>query len=200
MKTTIRYLIIAVFSLMTVITPATTSGQRNGGETPIQETFTGTIVGIGGALAGHAVPFTLTIKRTTSDQDVQRYVSVLSDKGQDGLMHEIKDQKLGTFSVTGQVGRDVNVARIHSDGTGRKITVLFERWLNLFELRYGTRSEDYPFTYAEIYMDDKGKGEGTLIPAARIRFEKDNQGVEIENFGIYPARLAEVREKDKYVK
>src|ERR1700760_2649354 len=104
MKTITRQLIIAIFLLTMVIAPATISGQRNGGEAPIQETFTGTIVGIGGALAGHAVPFTLTIKRTTSDQDVQRYVSVLSDKGQDGLMHEIKDQKVGTFSVTGQVG------------------------------------------------------------------------------------------------
>jgi hypothetical protein len=80
-----------------------------------------------------------------------------------------------------------------TENGGRRITILFERWLNLFEVRYGTRSEDYPFTYAEIYLDAQGKGEGTLIPAARIRFEKDNQTVEIENFGMYPARLAGVQ-------
>ena len=200
MKTITRQLIIAIFLLTMVIAPATISGQRNGADAPIQETFTGTIVGIGGALAGHAAPFTLTIKRTTSDQDAQRYLGVLTEKGQDGLMHEIKDQKLGTFAISGQVGRDVNVVRIHPNGTGRKIIVIFERWLNMFELRYGTRSEDYPFTYAEIFIDGEGKGEGTIIPAARIRFDKDAQNVDIENFGIYPARLASVREKDKYVK
>jgi hypothetical protein len=40
--------------------------------------------------------------------------------------------------------------------------------------------------------DRAEKGKGTLIPAARIRFEKDEQTVEVENFGIYPARLVEV--------
>ncbi|MEJ7713560.1 MAG: hypothetical protein WKF84_27870 [Pyrinomonadaceae bacterium] len=93
------------------------------------------------------------------------------------------------------MGRDINVVRIRRTETGRRITILFERWLNLFEVRYGTRSEDYPFTYAELFIDAQGKGQGTLIPAARIRFDKDDQTVEIENFGIYPARLAGIQSR-----
>ncbi len=146
-------------------------------------------------MAGRSTQFTLTINGNTSDQDAQRYISILAEKGQDGLMSAIKNQKLGTFALSGQLGRDVNVVRVHRTETGRRITILFERWLNLFEVRYGTRSEDYPFTYAEIFVDAQGKGEGTLIPAARIRFEKDNRTVEIENFGIYPAKLAGVQAK-----
>lgn len=110
-------------------------------------------------------------------------------------MSAIRSQKLGTFALTGQVGRDVNVVRVRRTETGRRITLLFERWLNLFEVRYGTRSQDYPFTYAEIFVDAQGKGEGTLISAARIRFDKDDQMVEIENFGIYPTRLAGIQKR-----
>jgi hypothetical protein len=195
MRTITRYFTVLILLMGIIIAPTTTPGQ-SGNERASesgQQTITGTLIGIGGPLAGRSTSFTLTIKGVTSDQDARRYVGLLADKGQDGLMRAVRDQKLGTFALTGQVGRDVNVVRIHRTETGRKITLLFERWLNLFELRYGTRSEDYPFTYAEIYLDAQGKGEGTLIPAARIRFEKDEQSVEIENFGIYPARLVEIR-------
>jgi hypothetical protein len=195
MKTMIRYFMILTLLAIVIIAPPTAPGQsgNEGAAKNQKETFTGTLIGIGGPLAGRSTPFTFTIKGVTSDQDAQRYVGLLAEKGQDGLMSAVKDQKLGTFALSGQVGRDVNVVRIHRTETGRKITILFERWLNLFELRYGTRSEDYPFTYAEIYVDAQGKGEGTLIPAARIRFDKNEQGVEIENFGIYPARLTGIR-------
>ena len=194
MKTINRYFIISALLAIIITLPSAAPGQKGNEESEgRKETFTGTLIGIGGPLAGRSTPFTLTIKGATSDQDAQRYVGLLAEKGQDGLMSAVKDQKLGTFALSGQVGRDVNVVRIHRTETGRKITILFERWLNLFEVRYGTRSEDYPFTYAEIYVDAQGKGEGTLIPAARVRFDKSEQSVEIENFGIYPARLAGIR-------
>ena len=194
MKTINRDFIIPALLAIVITLPSAAPGQRGNEEGEgRKETFTGTLIGIGGPLAGRSTSFTLTINGVTSDQDARRYVGILAEKGQDGLMSAVKDRKLGTFALTGQVSRDVNVVRIHPMETGRKITILFERWLNLFEVRYGTRSEDYPFTYAEIYVDAEGKGEGTLIPAARVRFDKSEQGVEIENFGIYPARLSGIR-------
>lgn len=193
MRSIICCLVFTCCLVAVVISPRPSVAQTGSGGTPQRETITGTLIGIGGPLAGRSTQFTLTITGTTSDEDRRRYVGILAEKGQDGLMSAIKDQKLGTFALTGQVGRDVNVVRVRRTETGRRITLLFERWLNLFEVRYGTRSQDYPFTYAEIYVDSQGKGEGTLIPAARIRFDKDDQTVEIENFGIYPARLAGIQ-------
>jgi hypothetical protein len=72
--------------------------------------------------------------------------------------------------------------------------ILFERWMNIYELRSGARSVDYPFSYVELILDPDGRGEGTFIPAARVRFAGGNQ-VEVENFGIYPARLFGVRRR-----
>src|ERR1044071_508723 len=121
MKTVNRYLINLIGLIVLIITPATAPGQ-SGHENATegrQETITGTLIGIGGPLAGRSSAFTLTIKGVTSDQEARRYVGILADKGQDGLMRAVKDQKLGTFALTGQLGRDVNVVRIHRGPTGR---------------------------------------------------------------------------------
>lgn len=192
MRVTIHHLISLCF-LTAIVTSPQLSEAQTGDNTTRPETFTGTVIGIGGPLAGRSTGFTLTVDKVTSEQDIGRYLGALIEGGQDAVMNRIKDQKVGRFSITGQVGRDVNVVRVRRTETGRRITLLFERWLNLFEARYGTRSQDYPFTYVEIHVDAQGKGEGTLIPAARVRFDKEEQSVEIENFGIYPARLAGVR-------
>jgi hypothetical protein len=76
----------------------------------------------------------------------------------------------------------------------RKIMILFERWMNIYEMRRGARSTDYPFSYVELIVDRNGRGEGTFIPAARVRFSRGNE-IEVENFGIYPARLYGVRRR-----
>ena len=163
-----------------------------------KETYTGTIVGIGGRLGGVTRPFTLTIEGHTSSEEAERFASILKSEGPDGLLKAIRKQKLGRFSVDGEVGRDVNVVRERKTEDGRKITIVFERWLQMFEVRYGTRSENYPFTYIEMYIGDNGKGEGTLIPAARIYFDKKEENtIAIENFGIYPARLSNVQLQTK---
>jgi hypothetical protein len=45
-------------------------------------------------------------------------------------------------------------------------------------------------------LNSEGKGDGTLIPAARIYFDKKHENqVEVENFGIYPARLVGVKQR-----
>lgn len=66
------------------------------------------------------------------------------------------------------------------------------------EVRGGYRSLDYPFGVIELYVDPRtGKGEGTYIAAAKIRWtydEKQQQSeVEIENFAAFPAKLLGVQ-------
>ena len=160
-----------------------------------QEVYTGTIVGVGGRLGGVSRPFTLTLNGHTSDGAAERAVATLAEGGQDRLLSEIRNNNLGRFSIGGQVGRQLNfVVEERMPNGDRKITILFERWLNLYEVRYGARSTDYPLSYVELIVDRNGHGQGTFIPAARVRFNKKNE-VEIENFGIYPARLSGVRQR-----
>lgn len=158
-----------------------------------QEVYTGTIVGVGGRLGGVSRPFTLTLNGHTADGAAEHAVATLAEGGQDRLLSEIRNNNLGRFSIGGEVGRQVNFVVEEKMSNGdRKLTILFERWLNLYEVRYGARSTDYPLSYVELIVDRNGHGQGTFIPAARVRFNKKNE-VEIENLGIYPARLSGVR-------
>lgn len=165
---------------------------------PEKQEFTGTVVGTGGGLGGVSRSFTLTIERFNTNADARRAAEILRTQGQDGLQKAIGKNRLGYFALAGQVGLDLNFVRERRVNGRRRITVVFERWLNMYEVRYGTRSEDYPFSYIELFIDENGKGEGTLIPAAKISFNrKQANQVDIENFGIYPARLVGVEWHNK---
>ena len=160
-----------------------------------KEVYTGTVIGVGGPLGGVSRPFTLEIDGYTSKAESSRAVAVLAEGGQDRLLKELESKRLGYFSLGGQLGRDLNfVQETRTADRRRRIMILFARWMNLYELRTGARSEDYPFSYVELFIDanGKGKGEGTFIPAARVYFDKKNGTLDVENFGIYPARLAGV--------
>jgi hypothetical protein len=159
---------------------------------PSKEVFTGTIIGMGPGGNMVSRGFTLTIEEYTSDEDARKFARVLKSQGEDGLLKAIAKQKQGTFALDGQIAHDINTVRVHQNPTGRTYTIVFERWLSFFEVRYGTRSQDYPFTYIELFVDENRGMGGTLLAAAKIRFNKQN-AIEIENFGIYPAQLMGVR-------
>ena len=183
-------LMSCVFTLVNVF-PRNRSAQVR----PSRQVFTGTVVGLGPGGNMVSRGFTLTIEGYTSDEDARKFASVLKSKGEDALVKAISKEKKGTFALEGQIGHDLNTVRVHQNPSGRTYTIVFERWLSFFELRYGTRSQDYPFTYIELFVDEtKGMG-GTLLAAAKIRFNKKNV-IEIENFGIYPAQLMGVRRQE----
>lgn len=160
-----------------------------------KEVYTGTLVAIGGRFGGRSTTFTLNLDGYTAPVDEQRYIKILQAGGQDELLDAIRKQKVGSFQIGANIGRDINVAYASETEDGHKITLLFERWIEFFELRYGTRSRDYPFTYVELFVDDaKGKGEGAMIPAAKIRY-KGEKTIEVENFGAWPVRLLGVKRR-----
>ena len=137
--------------------------------------------------------FTLTINSYTPENEVARMLNALRQDGQDGLMKTLNKDKAGTLQIGSGLARDVQAVWITQTDEGRKISALAERWLGFGELRRGTRSVDYPLTYIEIFVEeDGGKSEGSLIPAARVR-SKGGNNIEIENFGIYPARLTNIK-------
>jgi len=169
-----------------------------------KETYTGTVLSYGTGLNTRTVTrtFTLTINGTTSESSAQEYLNILQSGGQDDALKAIKKEELGRFSVGANVGIPINVVRVSSEGGKRKIFIVFERWTQFAELRGGYRSLDYPFGVIEMTIDETtGKGEGTYIAAAQIRWKQDKKSkqyqVEIENFATYPAKLMGVLQRGK---
>lgn len=167
-------------------------------------TFTGTAVIYGSGFNTRTVSrtFTLKIDRVTASADAARYLNILEQSGQNALMDEIRNNDLGQFSLGGSLGRDLNAVVVDNHEGKVRIRAIFDRWVGFGELRAGARSVDYPFGYVEILVDQRtGKGDGTFIPASRIRFKSGKNGaadtVEIEDFGIYPGRLMGVTSRGR---
>jgi hypothetical protein len=185
-----RFFAFSMLVLLTLAAASETNAQAS------RETFTGTVVSFpsGFQTRTRTATFNLIINGRTSDQDAQRFLGVLQENGQDDLLREIDDRDLGRFSVGANVGVPINVVRESVVDGKRRIFVVFERWTQFAELRGGYRSLDYPFGVIELFIDERtGKGEGTYIAAAQIRWRrgKNNEQphIEIENFATYPARL-----------
>ena len=152
----------------------------------------GTVIGIGGRFAGRSRPFSLIVNSHTAPNQVRELTDALQ-RGQDELLRALSRMDAGRIQLGARVGVPANVIIAEPWGEGgTKLTVLYQRNLSFFELRYGTRSTDYPIGYAEMFLDRNGKGQGTFIPAARVRL-RDGNTWEVEDFGVYPARLMGLR-------
>lgn len=156
------------------------------------QVVTGTVVGISGRLAGRSRPFTLRVNSYTSTSDAERLNDALRSGGEEELMSVLSRLDAGRIAIGTGVGVPANavIATPTAEG-GTKLLVLFQRNLGFYELRAGTRSSDYRFGYMEIFLDGRGRGEGTFIPAAKVRLQGDTWVV--EDFGAFPARLIGVR-------
>jgi hypothetical protein len=164
--------------------------KERSGHLPAKEVYTGTVAAIGGELGGASRPFTLEITGYTPSDEAQHDFEILRAQGQDDYIKAISHKKLGSFSLDGQTGRDLRFVQESQTEKGRKITILFERWLRMFELKYGTRSQDYPFTYIELFVNDNGKGEGSVVGLAKVSIDKKNPNtLDVENYGTYAAKL-----------
>lgn len=142
--------------------------------------------------------FTMRVNRQTTAAEVAEYLKKLENGGQDGLREAIRNNDLGHFSLGSSLGQRLNAVVVDTVEGKTRVRAVFERWIGFGELRGGYRSVDYPFSYVEIIIDPRtGKGDGTFIPAAQIRFKEGKAGaagtVEIEDFGTFPGRLLGVR-------
>ena len=178
-----------LFSIQTVNAQTTAKGN---------EEYTGNAVSLNGARVATGF-FNLRINGRTSDEQARQYLSLLQQNGQDKTLDAIRKNDLGSFSIDNQLGRTLNVVRESNVDGKRRLFIVFERWERFAELRGGYRSVDYPFGVIELYIDDAtGKGEGTYIAAARIRWIEDKNQVEIENFATNPVKLTvESKSNDK---
>ena len=162
-------------------------------EAAAQQPVQGQVIGVGGRRAWLNRPFKLIVNNYTSPDDVQQLNQALRSGGQDELLRVLGRLNAGRVAIGENVGVRANavIATPQAEG-GTKLTVLYVRDVAIFELRYGTRSADYRFGYAEIFLDARGRGQGTIIPSAKVRLEGDNNWV-VEDFAEFPARLMGLR-------
>ncbi|WP_433973083.1 hypothetical protein [Tunturiibacter lichenicola] len=155
--------------------------------------FAATAFGQAGTVAGRSFGLNLYITGWTTNQQVRDYISVLKEKGPDGLVSAMeKTSDVGRISPAGFVGTGFRFARYRPTvNGGLHIVMVTNRPMSFGELYNNGRSTDYQFGIVVLNVDKDGKGTGQLAPVCKIKFNKKNE-IEIENFGQKPFRLANV--------
>ena len=136
----------------------------------------------------------IRIQGTTSDEQVKQYLEMVKEGDQRELRRTLeKVRGLGRVSVTGFIGNELAVIREYDTEQGKLVNLLTARNMSFAELQNSGRSRNYPFSYLKLLIDEEGKGQGTVIVAARPRFQEDGT-FEIESFGLQPFQIVNVQQ------
>jgi threonine dehydrogenase-like Zn-dependent dehydrogenase len=184
------FFLVIILTLAPLFAPAQNADQPRP-STPEQYAATAFITS--GAAQGKSVSVTIYINSFTTDEEVENYLDILKTKGQDGLESAFdKTRERGRIAIVGTTGNDISFIRSRTAETKRIITMAANRTISFPELRESPRSRDYKFTIIELRLDADGKGDGTLMYATKLKFNKKGQ-LELEHYGQTPVRLANVR-------
>jgi len=135
------------------------------------------------------------INRWSTDQERDALLAALQEGGQDKLLDALTRVRppVGNMRIAGRLGWDLYFARsrVQPDGS-LHIVMATNRSVAWGEIAQGTRSTNYQFTLVELHLDKDGKGEGKIVPAARVLWDKEQRKIEIENYSALPIDLIQV--------
>jgi hypothetical protein len=185
-----QYCLITLFLLVTTFA-ATGAAQT---EQPAKQQFQATVYPQVGIFAGRMTELNIYIDDYTPDDVATQLRELLKTKGPDALLSAIEKLKgKGRVGVVGTTGWSVPVIRQHPTANGGRRLVFFgDRPISFFEAREQPITTQYPFGLMILNVDSEGKGDGLLYPVCKVKFNKQGE-LEVENFGIAPAKVVNVR-------
>jgi hypothetical protein len=159
------------------------------------ETFTAFAAALG---TGKTGVVHIDIFRWSTDEEREALLTTLVEFGPDKLLDALEKIRppVGTIRTSTSLAYDLYYARNNPapDG-GRRVVLATNRRVTFREAAQNARSMQYQFTLVEIHLDKSGKGEGKLVPAARVSWDKASKKIEIENYSALPVDLLNVTAK-----
>ena len=145
---------------------------------------------------GNASMLDISITRWSTDEEREKLLTTLQEFGSDKLLDALMKicPPVGWMRLPNTLGYDLFYARNNPtpDG-GRHVVLATNRRVAFGEAANNTRSMQYQFTLIEIHLPADGKnGEGKMVPAAKVSWDKDKKKLEIENFQALPVDLKSV--------
>lgn len=168
-----------------------TAGQPQRQQAP--EEFTAIAANISNVGATGLVPVNIHISRWTPDDEHNRLFTALRDKGQHAFLDELTSLKsVGWIATPTSLRYDFMYARQSVDEKGqRRIMMISDRPMEMWERTTASQSRDYPFTVIELQIDKEGRGQGTLAQLVQLRLLGDIMG--IDNLATAPIKLNDVK-------
>jgi len=159
------------------------------------ETFTCFAASLG---TGRSSVIDITINRWSTDQEREMLLTRLQEFGQDKLLAALEKIRppVGYMRTPNSIGYDLYYARNNPQPDGsRKVVLATNRRVSFREAANNARSMEYQFTLIELHLDKSGKGEGKLVPAAKVSWDTKEKKIEIENYNALPVDLVNVTAK-----
>lgn len=153
-------------------------------------------IDVSGASRARAGTLEIVIERWSTDAERDRLRDTLTGRGSDALLDALREMRprAGYIRTSTSLGWDIHFAREAAlAGGGRRVIIATDRPMSFWELWARPRRAEYGFTLAEVRLPAEGKGEGKLVPAARVTWDEAARTVEIEDYAFEPVRLTEVR-------
>jgi len=189
MRKTVALAVVAGFLLAG---PAQAQDKKE--EKPKPYRFTAFAVNMGSGPKAFTVD--IVLERLSTDEEREGLIAAFVEGGQDKLLPALQKirPRVGFIRTPNSLGYDLQYAWrfVNSDGTSR-LVIATDRRINFWEARNQPRTIDYPFTIIEMRLDAKGEGEGRMAAGTKISRSKDGKTVELENYGISPVALNNIK-------
>jgi hypothetical protein len=142
----------------------------------------------------------ITIERWTGDAEQAKLKDALVEKGGgDALLSELQKIKPRAGYIrrsAGGIGWDIQyAAKSDLSSGGRRVIFATDRPMSFAERSAQPRSAQYEFLVGEIRIGPDGKGEGKLVPLAKVEYDDSSHEIQIENYATEPIRLTNVKEE-----
>jgi len=125
--------------------------------------------------AGSLVTLTLTIYGYSTPSDLELLSQAYSEGQDQGLVTALsKTRAVGHCSITGALSYDVPFIQMVLTPTGRRITFITNRPLQLGEVKPDTPSQSYDLAFGQFDINDAdpSKSSGFLYPASKLVIDK----------------------------
>jgi hypothetical protein len=161
------------------------------------ESFTAFAASLG---TGKTAVVEIDVYRWSTDEERERLLTTLQEFGPDKLVDALVKIRppVGSMRTPGSLSYDLYYARNNAapDG-GRRVILATNRPVSFRELVNNTRSTQYQLTLIEIHIGRDGKGEGKLVPAAKVSWDRQARRIEVENYDALPVDLLSVTAKTR---
>ena len=159
------------------------------------ETFSAFAASLG---TGRSSVINITVNRWSTDEEREQLLTTLQEFGTDKLVDALQKIRppVGFMRTPNSRGYTLYYARnIPNPDGSRRVVIATDRPVAFGEAANSTRSMQYRVTLIELHVDKDGEGEGKMVPAAKISWDKDKKKLEIENYGALPVDLMSVKAK-----
>lgn len=173
----------------------------------MKETYEAFAVQMGGGAQGASGTIEINITRWSSNDERIMLLSTLKEKGHDEFMDALRDQEeTGFVQGHGRLARASAFPSTRLRGawqyihdSKRTVVLVTDRPIGMREAASASRSRDYDTSVLIMEfpsVDKDAEGSGTLHLALKVRYDEENDRLDLEELGQQSTRLTKIKRRD----